>query len=99
MQAEPSVAVVIANNLPAILMALAPIIGSIVTLVIAYFNLKAKLAETRDTTNKLIATTKALRDNALDSHQKEFVSYAKSTGNATIPLNKPQIPEVPEKLS
>lgn len=95
--ADPSVAVVLANNLPAILTALAPIIASVVGLIIAYFNLKAKLAETRDATNKLIDTTKALRDAAVDpALPKHAISLTKA-GTETVRVT-PVVPEVPEKL-
>lgn len=95
MQAEPSVAVVLANNLPAILTALAPIVASVVGLIIAYFNLKAKLAETRDATNKLIDVTKTLRDTAVAVPHKTGMKSKSSGGDVEGYI---EIPELPEKL-
>ncbi len=92
---DPSVAVVLANNLPAILTALAPIVASIVGLVIAYFNLKEKLAETRAATNQLINATKALRSRAEGVVPTTKV-HSMSSG-AEFSVETP-IPEVPEKL-
>lgn len=96
MQPTNEVAVTIANNLPAILTALAPIIASIGGLVIAYFNLRAKLAETRAATNKLIEVTKALRDNA--KHTTGVKKLSKTLSDDIPRMAPPEIPEVPELL-
>jgi hypothetical protein len=109
MQQNNDVTLTIIQNLPAILTALTPIIASITAVIISIMSNRkskantvqidatnTKLAETKSVTNRVIAVTKALRDNA--TRPGAITTKSKVFDDNILADDPVEIPELPEPL-